>query len=164
MGTTFALFGAGCQAAASRTANPTGTRKLGVCLAEQGIATVTNVEQCKSAVDSMRTKFGKKCKWECGDCTAMTYANGTYDYVIDKAVLDAMLCAEGGTLASQKYLAEVARVLKPKGKFLCVSTAKGDSRTSCLEQHFASSEIQIEPIAKPSTAPVEDTSAPKHYV
>ena len=37
----------------------------------------------------------------------MGYPNDNFDYVIDKAVLDAILCQDGGTRISQAYLKQV---------------------------------------------------------
>ena len=64
-----------------------------------------------------------------------------------------MLCQEGGTRTSQNYLKQVARVLKPKGKFMCISTGKSDARKPYLEAAFE--HITVEAMPKPSTAPVE---------
>jgi len=110
----------------------------------------------------MKTKYGNDCKWDCGDVTAMPYANDSFDYVIDKAVVDAMLCQEGGTRVSQLYLKQVARVLKPTGQLLAVSTGNEDVRTPYFTHSFE--DVHVETLAKPSTAPVEDVNAPKHYV
>jgi len=139
-----------------------GTSKVGVELANRGVATVTNIEQCQAAVSAMKGKFGNKCKWDQGDLCEMGYANDTFDFVFDKATLDAILCQEGGTRISQKYLKQVARVMKPGGKFICISTGKADIRKSYLTSSF--SQVDVEPINKPSTAPVEDANAPKHFV
>ena len=135
---------------------------LGVELSNRGVGNVTCIEQCQSAVASMKTKYGNQCTWVQGDVTAMSFANGSFDYVIDKAVLDAMLCQEGGTRISQQYLKQVSRVLKSKGQLICVSTGKEDLRHPYFEAAFE--DIRTEAITKPSTAPVEDVNAPKHYV
>merc|ERR1711924_237281 len=139
-----------------------GTSRVGVDLAARGVSTVHCIEQCQAAVDAMQGRHGSSCKWECGNVCAMTYGNDTYDFVFDKACLDAILCQEGGTCLSQKYLAQVARVMKPGGKFICISTGALPTR----ECYFASSfgNVSCNPIAKPSTNPSEDPNAPKHYV
>ena len=92
----------------------------------------------------------------------MPYANDSFDYVVDKAVLDAMLCQEGGTRISQDYLKQVTRVLKTKGQFLCVSTGHDDIRMPYFTHSFE--DVSTDTLTKPSTAPVEDVNAPKHYV
>merc|ERR1711907_396084 len=49
-----------------------GTSKVGVELANRGVATVTNLEQCGAAVDAMKGRWSAaNCKWEKGDVTAM---------------------------------------------------------------------------------------------
>merc|ERR1711865_945804 len=139
-----------------------GTSKIGVELADRGVATVKCIEQCQAAVTAMEGKYGRKCDWACGNLTTMQYGTDTFDIVFDKAVLDAMLCQEGGTRISQTYLGQVARVLKPGGKLICISTGKPDIRKSYFTSHFE--EVACEDVPKPSTSPVDEYDAPKHYV
>merc|ERR1712094_44228 len=139
-----------------------GTSRVGVDLAARGVSTVHCIEQCQAAVDAMQGRHGSSCKWECGNVCAMTYGNDTYDFVFDKACLDAILCQEGGTRLSQKYLEQVQRVLKPTGKFICVSTGDLKTRESYFAKSFA--KVSMEWIPKPSTSPIEDPNAPRHFV
>merc|ERR1711907_218059 len=139
-----------------------GTSTVGPSLAARGVATVHNIEQCQAAVSAMQERHGNACKWSCQDVTAMAEPNDTYDFVFDKACLDAILCQEGGTRLSQLYLKQVQRVLKPGGKFICVSTGDLGTRESYFAQSFA--KVNVEGINKPSTSPVEDPNAKKHFV
>merc|ERR1712086_874736 len=138
-----------------------GTSKVGVELSNRGVSNVTCIEQCQAAV-SVMNKYSSQCKWECGSVAQMAYPNDNFDCVFDKAVLDAILCQDGGTRLSQAYLKQVARVMKPGGSFICISTGKSDIRKSYFDAHFDS--VNTEPINKPSTSPDEDVNAPKHYV
>merc|ERR1711907_607406 len=114
-----------------------GTSTVGPSLAARGVATVHNIEQCQAAVSAMQERHGNACKWSCQDVTAMAEPNDTYDFVFDKACLDAILCQEGGTRLSQLYLKQVARVMKPSGKFICISTGKQEIRQSYLQGSFS---------------------------
>merc|ERR1711907_738193 len=127
-----------------------------------GYAQVIKNEQCQAAVAAMKEHYGSSCKWDCGYVTEMGYANDSYDFVFDKACLDAILCQEGGTRLSQKYLQQVARVLKPSGKFICISTGPKPARECYLQASF--DKVNALEIDKPSTNPVEDPNAPKHFV
>merc|ERR1711934_201050 len=144
-----------------------GTSKIGWELANRGVATVHHIEWSEQAVQKMKSTYqnqgaGTRCRWDCEDVTKMPYANDTYDYVFDKAVLDAILCQEGGTRKSQKYLEQVARVLKPHGTFICISTGKQEVRRSYFESSFQ--DVQCEYINKPSTAPTENDGGAKHFI
>merc|ERR1712086_27808 len=128
-----------------------GTSKVGVEMSNRGVSNVTCIEQCQAAVSTMKSAYSTGPKWDCGDVTAMAYGNDSFDDVFDKAVLDAILCQDGGTRLSQAYLKQVARVLKPGGQFICVSTGKQEIRKSYFDAHFDS--VNTEPINKPSTNP-----------
>merc|ERR1711968_321495 len=140
-----------------------GTSMIGLELAKRGVAQPTNIEQSQAAVQAMKGVDSESlCRWDCGDVTQMGYPNDNFDFVVDKAVLDAILCQEGGTRLSQAYLRQVARVLKPSGKLICVSTGKEEIRKPYLTEIFGT--IDVEPINKPSTSPVESADAPKHFI
>merc|ERR1712023_401788 len=119
-----------------------GTSRVGVDLAARGVSNVTCIEQCQAAVEAMKGRHSGECKWDCGDVTKMMYSADTFDIVFDKACLDAILCQEGGTRLSQLYLKQVQRVLKPGGKFICVSTGDLGTRESYFAQSFAKVNVE----------------------
>jgi len=141
-----------------------GTSRIGVELAERGVASVQHIEQSEHAVNAMKARYGNSggATWAQMDVCKMTTANGTFDVVVDKACLDAILCEEGGTRKSQLYMKQVARVLKPNGKLILISTGHEAIRRSYLSNSFE--EIYVESIHKPSSTPIEDPDAPKHFV
>ena len=63
------------------------------------------------------------------DATAMSeIQDATYDAVLDKATFDSVVCGEGGSERAVRMLSEVARVLKPGGRFLLLSNAPPEER------------------------------------
>jgi len=57
------------------------------------------------------------------------FPDASYDVVIDKATLDAIMCGEGSTDHVVAALSEVQRVLKPGGTFISVTHGSPDQRT-----------------------------------
>lgn len=57
------------------------------------------------------------------DVTTMAFEDNTFDVVLDKACLDAILCNDSELILNSvtKMMNEIKRVLKPKGKYICVS-------------------------------------------
>lgn len=57
------------------------------------------------------------------DVTKMTFEDNSFDIVLDKACLDAILCNDSDEILDSvtKMMNEIKRVLKPKGKYICVS-------------------------------------------
>lgn len=65
------------------------------------------------------------------------FPDASYDVVIDKATLDAIMCGEGSTDKVVAALSEVQRVLKPGGTFISVTHGSPDQRTvwsSCVSE------------------------------
>lgn len=58
----------------------------------------------------------------------MEFEDGTFDVVIDKCVLDAVLCAEDATRKALRVIREVNRVLKMGGKYLMFSHSQPKNR------------------------------------
>jgi SAM-dependent methyltransferase len=62
-------------------------------------------------------------KWLQMDATAMTFADESFSVVLDKGTLDALLTDNSASVANtvEKYFTEIARVLKPSGRYICIS-------------------------------------------
>jgi SAM-dependent methyltransferase len=56
------------------------------------------------------------------------FDNEEFNFVIDKATLDCVLCGEGGVIESEKVLKEVHRILAPDGVFVCITYGNEDLR------------------------------------
>ena len=54
----------------------------------------------------------------------MQLEDESFDAIIDKGGLDALMEPELGPKLGNQYLSEVKRVLKPGGKFLCLTLAE----------------------------------------
>ena len=55
------------------------------------------------------------------DIRNLGFKDGTFDCVIDKALLDAMVCGDGAVGNCQAMLSEIHRVLTPTGTYICIS-------------------------------------------
>jgi hypothetical protein len=68
------------------------------------------------------------------DATATTFEDESFDYVIDKGTLDAIVLAPNGTVLAQRLMREVTRLLrKPTGAFVLISLGRPDMRLDLLE-------------------------------
>ena len=79
--------------------------------------------------------------------------------VIDKALLDALCCAEVPSKTVHKYLQEVDRVLSPTGLFVCVSYGLPEMRLDMLDntdedaEGFLAWDVEVHAIPKPMVDP-----------
>jgi ubiquinone/menaquinone biosynthesis C-methylase UbiE len=83
------------------------------------ISTDISEEVCKQMQEKI-SKY-KSLSYIVDDVFNMKFENGTFDVVIDKALLDSILCKENANQDADKMVKEVYRVLGKRGKFICIS-------------------------------------------
>merc|ERR1712151_1025049 len=70
------------------------------------------------------------------DATQLSFADSSFDLVLEKSLLDTFLCmplsTRVGTIA--QYFCEVLRVLRVGGIFLCISFGKPEDRLPHLQR------------------------------
>ena len=64
----------------------------------------------------------------------LSYEDGRFDVVIDKATLDAVICGEDGVCDPDKMLTEINRVLKPSGVYICITYGSPEFRMDYLQK------------------------------
>ena len=83
------------------------------------------------------------------DCTDLTFNDGTFDIVFDKATLDSILCGEGANERAQAMLENICRVLKNQGVYICISYGKPDMRTQYLQNDKLDWDIESRELPRP---------------
>jgi ubiquinone/menaquinone biosynthesis C-methylase UbiE len=68
-----------------------------------------------------------------GDCTDLEYEDDTFDFAIDKATTDAMMCASDAPQGLLQMYAEMVRVLKPGAHFVMITYGAPENRTIYLD-------------------------------
>jgi hypothetical protein len=59
----------------------------------------------------------------------------SFDAIIDKGLLDSIVCGQCGAIDVQVYIIEIERLLKDTGVFIVVSHGNPDERLHFLEQY-----------------------------
>ena len=67
-------------------------------------------------------------KWEVMDVLNMRFASNSFDLIIDKSTIDALLCGESSFMNTALMMRECQRVLKPDAAYLCVSYGTPENR------------------------------------
>ncbi|XP_021836682.1 uncharacterized protein [Spinacia oleracea] len=104
-----------------------GNSKLSEHLYDAGFHDITNLDFSKVVISEMlrrNVRDRPRMRWRVMDITSMQLADGTFDVVLDKGGLDALMEPEFGSKLGDQYLSEVKRVLKPGGKFICLTLAE----------------------------------------
>lgn len=89
------------------------------------------------ATTTTRSNARTHMEFLCHDLTQgpLPYEDASFDLVICKGVMDAILCSLGGPAAAVSLVAECHRLLAPgHGIFFVVSNARPDDRTVFLEK------------------------------
>ena len=81
-----------------------------------------------------RYKDKPTLQWQQMNCTALDFADESFDVVIAKATVDAILCGEGSTANIAKFCSEVTRVLRPTGVFIIISYGVPDNRLNYIDK------------------------------
>ena len=99
---------------------------------------------------------------------SLEFPDESFDAVIGKATMDAVLCGEGSTANIAKMCAEVSRVLNGSGVFFIVSYGVPDNRLNYLENDDYAWTVTVHTVPKPtvSATAVPDTKDANsvHYV
>ncbi|GAV59002.1 LOW QUALITY PROTEIN: Methyltransf_11 domain-containing protein, partial [Cephalotus follicularis] len=104
-----------------------GNSSLSEHLYDAGFHGITNVDFSKVVISDMlrrNVRCRPSMKWRVMDMTNLQFADETFDVVLDKGGLDALMEPELGHGLGNQYLSEVKRVLKSGGKFICLTLAE----------------------------------------
>lgn len=99
-----------------------------------GYTNIENIDYSEVVIENMANHCNTcaSMKWHVMDATKLHFADCTFDVVIEKATIDAMLVdekdpwsvSEGGRTLVHTVLREVSRVLRPSGRFISMTFAQ----------------------------------------
>ncbi|XP_004834949.1 endothelin-converting enzyme 2 isoform X7 [Heterocephalus glaber] len=108
-----------------------------------GFPNVTSVDYSSVVVAAMQARYAHvpRLRWETMDARALGFPDDSFDVVLEKGTLDALLAGERdpwivsseGVHTVDQVLSEVSRVLLPGGRFVSMTSAAPHFRT----RHYA---------------------------
>ena len=121
-----------------------------------------NIDICKNVIDFMskRNEGKKGLHFDVMDVCDMAYKDETFDLIIDKSTIDALLCGDHSYMIVAKMLKEISRVLKTGGYYIIISYGQPENRMIHLERDHLAFDIQIYTIKRQE----EDEQEKIHYV
>ncbi|KAK2191373.1 hypothetical protein NP493_53g06012 [Ridgeia piscesae] len=109
-----------------------------------GFTKITNIDYSPAVIENMRERCCKlsHMDWQVMDITDLQFDNGTFEVVIEKGTLDAMLVSENdpwnisaeGEEMINKILGQVSSVLRPGGRFISITFAQPHFRKPLYAQ------------------------------
>ena len=114
-------------------------------MARDQYCNITAMDISEEVINIMEEKVQryKALTYLVDDVFDMKFDSGSFDSVIDKALLDSILCKENANSDADKMVREIYRVLGKRGKFLCVSH-NSERSTYFKTQDW---EIEIKPLS-----------------
>lgn len=109
---------------------------------DQGYHQIRNLDFSSIVIEEMRNKNASRAdmQWDLGDMTDMAlYPNKSFDIVIDKGALDALMSVDSDETRAKAaaLFVEIERVLKDNGKYVCITLAE-DYILDTILRHFIS--------------------------
>lgn len=147
-----------------------GNSRLSEEMYDEGFHHITNIDISMVVVKAMQEKYRDKphMNYRQMDARQMDFNPETFNVVVDKAMLDSILCGEGSTHNAQKMLMEVSKVLKPDGVYVVVSHGHPAYRLTYLQRQEFGWNVKIFTVQKPMmgmTASLSsDDKGNDHYI
>jgi ubiquinone/menaquinone biosynthesis C-methylase UbiE len=128
-----------------------GNSRLSSQLYESGYQNVTNIDCSEVVINQMkaRCKDQDKMEWVVKDCTRMDFPDATFDLVVDKGTMDAMLCGANSFHNVYQMNKHVSRVMKKGAHFVVVTYGQPDTRIDHFRRKRLNWEIEHKTIDKP---------------
>lgn len=117
---------------------------------DDGYKNIINIDIASNVIDQMkaRNKSRKNMTFEVMDVRDMKFEDNSFDLIIDKSTIDALLCGENSYINVAKMLKETQRVLKDDGYYMIISYGKPENRVNHLERAHLDFEVSIYTIKK----------------
>ena len=130
---------------------------------DEGYTHNYNIDICENVINFMksRNKDKKGLHFDVMDVCDMAYKDETFDLIIDKSTIDALLCGDHSFMIVAKMLKEISRVLKTGGYYIIISYGQPENRMIHLERDHLAFDTQIYTIKRKEE---EDESEKIHYV
>eukprot|EP00801_Mesodinium_rubrum_P008136 Mrub_08151.p2 GENE.Mrub_08151~~Mrub_08151.p2 ORF type:complete len:261 (+),score=60.15 Mrub_08151:23-784(+) len=150
-----------------------GTSKLAEDMFDDDYMNITCVDWSETCIRKMSAKYEKNAPnivYKCKNVLDMGMDDKSYNYIIDKACLDAILCGENSSRNVKHLIQEYYRILNDTGVLILVTVGKPEIRLKYLEVEGYNWKVeQFEPIPKPdlSTAPniaIQELTCNVHYI
>ena len=137
-----------------------GTSNMPEDMAMDGYKNVIAQDISRVAIKMQQTRCQHipEISYMTGNMTDMDLEEETMDAVIDKGLLDALLCSSMGETVVAQYVNEVIRILSPTGTFICISSLTPEECLPLLEQFDID-----EPFYTPWLIEVQGTLKPKMF-
>eukprot|EP00347_Sterkiella_histriomuscorum_P015715 403355957 len=130
---------------------------------DKGYHQIYNIDISPVVIEQMAKRNAiqrPELQWEVMDVRDLKYQTHTFDLIIDKSTIDALLCGDNAFMNTALMMKECQRVIKPEGGYMAISYGTPENRVLHYKRphlKFNVSTFEIAPEGKKSQDAV-------HYV
>ena len=133
---------------------------------DAGYKNQVNIDISSVVIEQMskRNRSRKKMVYEVMDVLDLKYPDNSFDVIIDKSTIDAILCGDNAFLNTAIMLKEAQRVLKVDGAYIAISYGKPESRAFHFTRSFLSWEMKQFNLFPVEYEDEKDKEERSHYI
>ncbi|KAM3403868.1 hypothetical protein ACQJBY_007145 [Aegilops geniculata] len=123
-----------------------GNSLLSEDMAKDGYQNIVNIDISSVVIEQMKEKHMDipQLTYMQLDVRDMSFfGDGSFDCIIDKGILDAMMCGDDAPHGAYKMLAEVARLMRPGGIYMLITYGAPKERLTLLNQVQCRWEVEL---------------------
>ncbi|KAG0556972.1 hypothetical protein KC19_11G092000 [Ceratodon purpureus] len=129
-----------------------------------GYETITNIDISQVVIDAMKEKYKNmpQLRYQRMDVRQLNYKAKEFDSVIDKGMLDSLMCGPSASTNVASMIKEIYRVLKPGGVYMLITYGDPRVRVPHLKSDKVPWDIKLHAIPRPCSTKVHEpgTSRP----
>ncbi|KAK1426627.1 hypothetical protein QVD17_15304 [Tagetes erecta] len=137
-------------------------------MVKDGYESIMNVDISCVAIEMMRRKYENVPQLEYVQMDVRDmglFLDDSFDSVIDKGTLDALMCGTDAPISASQMLGEVSRILKPGGVYMLITYGDPKARMAHINRPIYNWKIELYIIPRPGfQKPLGSTSSPKSYL
>lgn len=113
-----------------------GNSPMGIEMLKDGFDRIINIDISPSVIKQMKERYKQenRVEWITMDCTKLDFPEDSFDAVIEKGTIDALVCKNDKGSSINDLLKESFRVLRRGGIFLSISFGKPSLRLNYFRE------------------------------
>ncbi|KAF6984565.1 hypothetical protein CFC21_002549 [Triticum aestivum] len=115
-------------------------------MVKDGYQNIVNIDISSVVIEQMKEKhmdFPQLTYMQLDVRDMSFFGDGSFDCIIDKGTLDAMMCGDDAPHGAYKMLAEVARLMRPGGIYMLITYGAPKERLTLLNQVRCRWEVEL---------------------
>jgi ubiquinone/menaquinone biosynthesis C-methylase UbiE len=103
---------------------------------ESGFPTVVSIDISPSVIAQLQEKHQNqpRLEWYMMDCTKMSFPDASFDLVVDKGTIDALMCGDNSDEKIASTMKEIFRLLTNRGHFIVATFGSPSQRFPAMRR------------------------------